>query len=232
MDITNKNLWVLFTAGDTTVYVTQTLLSTWVVMACLIIFAAVVRIRLRKFRAVPKGLQNVIETLVEMMRTFARETLGEELEHWGAYFFGAFSFILFSNYIGLLPFNLRPPTADLATTGALALITFLLIHGLGLVRQKGKYIKSFVEPIAFFLPINIIGEIAKPLSLAFRLFGNILSGVIIAGMLYGMLPIALRFVLPDVAHVWFDILVGALQTYVFTTLSMTFIQQKSSDIFS
>ena len=231
MDFTNKNLMPLFTLGDTTVYLTQTLLATWVVMAILITFAIIVRIRLRKFKGVPKGFQNVIETLVDMMRKFARETLGDDLEHWGAYFFGAFSFILLSNYISLLPLNLRSPTADLATTGALALITFALIHGLGIYKQRGKYLKSYIEPIVFFLPINLIGELAKPLSMAFRLFGNILSGVIIAGMIYNMLPIALRFILPAITHTYFDVLVGALQTYVFTMLSMTFINQKSTNIF-
>ena len=222
----------MFSVGDTTVYVTQTLLSTWVVMVLLIALTIVVRIGLRRFKQIPRGFQNVIETLVDMMRTFARETLGEGLEQWGGYFFGGFAFILFSNYVGLLPFNLRPPTADLATTGAVAGLVFLLIHGLGLFKQKSGYIKSYVEPMVFFLPINIIGEISKPLSLAFRLFGNMLSGVIITGMLYNMLPIALRFLLPDIAHAYFDILVGALQTYVFTMLSMTFINQKTSDIFA
>jgi len=192
----------------------------------------VVRIRLRKFKPVPRGFQNVIETLTDMMRNFARETLGEGLDFLGGYFFGAFAFILASNYTGLLPFNLRPPTADLATTGALGLLVFILIHGTGIVRQKGKYLKSYIEPMPLFLPINLIGEIAKPLSLAFRLFGNILSGLIIAAMLYNLLPIALRFILPDVAHIYFDILVGALQTYVFTTLSMTFINIKASSIYS
>ena len=230
MDFGNGNLWVLFTWGDVTVYVTETLLATWIVMAVLFLATIAVRIRLRSFRSVPRGLQNGIEALVELMRGFARETMGEELESWGGYFFGAFAFILASNYSGM--FGLRPPTSDLSTTGALALITFLLIHGIGFSRQKGKYLKSYIEPAIPFLPINLIGELAKPLSLAFRLFGNILSGVIIAGMLYRMLPLAFRFLLPDVAHVYFDILVGALQSYVFTVLSMTFIRQKSSDIFS
>jgi F-type H+-transporting ATPase subunit a len=230
VDFTNRNLWVFFTWGDTTVYVTQTLLATWVVMAVLFGFTIYVRIRMRKFKSVPRGFQNVIEALVDIMRVFARENLGEDLENWGGYFFGAFAFILASNYSGL--FGLRPPTADLATTGALAIITFGLIHGIGIAKKKGQYLKSFTEPVLIFLPINIIGELAKPLSLAFRLFGNLLSGVIIAGMLYNLLPVALRFVLPNVAHAYFDLIVGAIQAYVFTMLSMTFVQQKSTDLFS
>ena len=230
MDFGNRNLWVLFTWGDETVYVTETLLATWVVMAALILFTIVVRVRMRSFRDVPTGFQNAIEAAVAMMQGFVQDTLGEELEEWGGFFFGAFAFVLASNYSGM--FGLRPPTSDLAVTAALATITFVLIHGIGIARQKGKYLKSYIEPTLLFLPINLIGELAKPLSLAFRLFGNILSGVIIAGMVYSMLPMMLRFVLPNVVHAYFDVLVGALQAYVFTVLSMTFVRQKSSDIFS
>lgn len=227
MDFGNKNLSVLFTWGDKTVYLTETIFATWIVMGILFIFTIFVNIRLRKFRGVPRGFQNVIEALIDMMRKFATETLGEELEQLNGYFFGAFTFILVSNYSGM--FGLRPPTSDLATTGALALITFFFIHGLGLTKQKGKYLKSYIEPVALFLPINLIGELAKPLSMAFRLFGNMLSGVIIGGMIYNMLPFVMRFMLPNIAHLYFDILVGALQSYVFVILSMTFIREKSTN---
>ena len=230
MDFGNQNLRVLFTWGDVTVYLTETLLATWVVMAVLTLFAVFVRIRLRSFKSVPTGFQNVIEAAVSMMRDFARDALGEELEHWGAYFFGAFTFILASNYSSM--FGLRPPTSDLSTTGALAAITFTLIHGIAISKKKGRYLKSYIEPAIPFLPINLIGELSKHVALAFRLFGNILSGVIIAGMLYRMLPMAFRILLPNVAHAYFDVLVGALQAYVFTMLSMTFVRQGSSDIFS
>ena len=229
MEFGNRNLSVLFTFGDTTIYLTETLLATWIVMGVLILFALVVRFRLRSFKNNPAGFQNVIETMVESMQSFVRENLGEEMESWGGCFFSVFAFVLASNYSGM--FCLRPPTSDLATTGALGLFVFALIHGIGLSRQKGKYFKSFFEPSPIFLPINLISELAKPLSLAFRLFGNILSGVIIAGLIYSMLPLALRFLLPNIAHVYFDVMVGALQAYVFTTLSMTFVKQKASDMF-
>ncbi|MCL2121643.1 MAG: F0F1 ATP synthase subunit A [Clostridiales bacterium] len=230
MNFSNQNLWFLFTLGDTEIYITETILATWIVMAVLILFAVFVRLRLRSFKRVPTGFQNIIETLIEMMQGFVKDNLDEDMERHGGFFFGLFVFILTSNYSGM--FGLRPPTSDLATTGALAMMVFVMIHGMGIARQKGKYIKSYIEPAFLFLPINIIGELAKPLSLAFRLFGNILSGVIIATMIYNMLPIVFRFLLPDVAHVYFDILVGALQAYVFTVLSMTFVMQKSTDIFS
>jgi len=225
MSFANDNLAVLFEWNGTTVYLTQTLVSTWVVMGALILLAIVVRVWLSRFKNVPKGFQNIIEILVETMSNFTKSTMGEKLEGFGGYFYSIFAFILFSNYSGLV--GLRPPTADLATTAALALSTFLLIHGSGIYMRRGRYIKDYFSPYPIFFPINLMGELSKPISLAFRLFGNMLAGVIIVGLVYQMLPLALRFVLPDVLHAYFDIFAGALQAFIFTVLSMTFIQQKA-----
>ncbi|MCL1848643.1 MAG: F0F1 ATP synthase subunit A [Clostridiales bacterium] len=226
MDFNNRILALLFTWGDTPVYLTESLLATWIVMGVLILFTAYVNLRMRKFKGVPTGFQNVVELLVDTMHGFAKETLGEELEPLGAYFFGVFAFVLASNYSAL--FGLRPPTSDLATTGALAIGTFILCHFFGIRKKKGQYFKAYLEPMVPFLPLNIIDIFTKPVSLAFRLYGNILSGIIIVGLLYNMLPIVCRFLLPNVAHAFFDIIVGAIQTYIFTILSMTFIREIAS----
>ena len=225
MSIVNKNLWALFEYNGGTFYVTQTLLSTWIVMAVLIVFALIVRLRLPYFKSVPGRFQNVIETLVETMSNFAKSTMGEGAGDFGGYFFAVFAFIIISNYSALI--GLRPPTADLSTTAALALSTFALTHITGIRIAKGKYFKEYFSPNFIFFPINLVGEIAKPISLSFRLFGNMLGGVIIIGLVYNMLPVALRFVLPDVLHAYFDVFVGALQAFIFTVLSMTFISQKA-----
>ena len=76
--------------------------------------------------------------------------------------------------------------------------------------------------------MNVVGELAKPVSLSFRLFGNILGGLIIMGLVYQLLPVVLTILLPSVLHLYFDVLVGALQAFIFTVLSMTFISQKGS----
>lgn len=225
MDFSNKNLWLLFEWNGEKIYMTQTLLATWIVMGVLIALAVVVRIRLSSFQNVPRGFQNLIETAVETMANFARNTMGERMESLGGYFFSIFAFILLSNYSGL--FGLRQPTADLATTAALALSTFVIIHAVGIYCQRGHYLKQYLSPFPLFLPLNIVGEIAKPISLAFRLFGNMLGGLIIIGLVYEMLPLALRLLLPSVLHAYFDVFAGALQAFIFTVLSMTFIQQKS-----
>lgn len=227
MDFTNKNLWVLFEWNGEKFYVTQSLLSTWIVMAALILVAVVVRLRLRSFKSVPRGFQNVVEAVVEVMSNFTKSTMGDKLAGYDGYFFSIFLFILISNYSGLI--GLRPPTSDLATTAALALATFVLIHVTGIRMQKGKYFKEYFLPNPIFFPINLVGELSKPISLAFRLFGNLLGGVIIMGLVYEMLPFVLRFVLPDILHAYFDVFVGALQAFIFTVLSMTFISQKAVD---
>ena len=225
MDFSNKNLWVLFEWRGQTVYVTQTLLSTWIVMGTLILLAVVVRLRVASFKTIPGRAQNIVEALVETMANFTKSTMGEGFDGFGAYFFGVFAFILLSNYSGLA--RLRPPTADLAVTLALALCSFLMIHITGIRRRKWKYLKSYIEPNPVFLPINLIGTVAEPLSLGFRLFGNMLGSVVIINLVYYMLPWFLSFVLPDILHAYFDIFAGALQAFIFTVLSMTFIKQKA-----
>lgn len=223
----NKNLLFLFEWNGEPIYLTQTLLTTWIVMGALILFAVIVRVRLLSFKNVPRGFQNLVEIMVESMDNLAASTMGERLEGYGGYFFSVFAFILVSNYSGLI--GLRPPTADLATTAALALSTFVIIHFTGIRVRRGKYFKDYFSPNPIFFPINLVGELSKPISLAFRLFGNLLGGVIIMGLVYQMLPFVLRFVLPGVLHAYFDVFVGALQAFIFTVLSMTFISQKVED---
>ena len=227
MDFTNKNLGVLFSIGNDTVYLTQTFVSTWIVMAILIVFAVIVRLSMSKFKDIPNGFQNIVEAMVETMSNFAVSTMGKKLEGYGGIYFSFFIFILVSNYSGL--FGLRVPTADLGTTGALAIMTFSLIHYSGIRMQRKRYFKGFFEPNPIFFPINLVGEFSKPISLGFRLFGNMLGGLIIMGLVYEMLPFAMRFILPDVLHAYFDIFAGALQAFIFTVLSMTFISQKAGD---
>jgi len=228
MDFTNHNLWPLFTINGHTAYVTQSILGTWIIMAVLFIFAIVVRIKLKNFKDTPKpgSLQNIIELCVESMNNMAQNNLGKGLSWLGAYFFGVFAFILVCNYSGL--FKMRPPTADLATTLALALNTFFLIHILGITRRKTEYLKDYLKPVFLFLPMNIIGELSRPVSLSFRLFGNILGGTIMLDLLYVSLPILFRIALPTFIHAYLDIFVGALQSFIFCVLSMTFINEKAS----
>jgi F-type H+-transporting ATPase subunit a len=218
----------LFTINGHTAYLTQSILGTWIIMVVLVIATLILRGKIKKFTLIPKegSLQNILELMVESMHNMAETNMGKDLTWLGGYFFGVFVFIICCNYSGM--FKLRPPTADLATTLPLALNTFFLIHILGLVRRKGEYFKEFLKPVFLFLPMNIIGELARPVSLSFRLFGNILGGTIMLDMLYISLPIFLRIALPDFIHLYLDVFVGALQAFIFSVLSMTFIKEKAS----
>ncbi|MCD7777523.1 MAG: F0F1 ATP synthase subunit A [Clostridiales bacterium] len=219
--------YIPITIGNFSFRLTETVIDTWIIMLVLIIFAVIVRIKLKKFTEVPEsGFQNFIETIVEMMDSFVTSNMGVKYSYFGCWFFGVFAFILVSNLSGLIA--LRPPTADLATTAALALTTFVLIHFMGLITGKLGYFKGYLEPIPFLLPLNIISEIATPISLSFRLFGNILGGLIIMGLVY-TLPIYVRFFIPGFLHMYFDVFAGCLQTFIFVMLSMTFIKDKIPD---
>jgi len=174
------------------------------------------------FKEVPTGnFQNIVETLIETFDNFVRQAAGEKLLFLGNWFFMVFSFVLVSNLSGIVGF--RPPTADWATTFALALVTFILIQAMGIKFRGRKYIKSFFEPFFIFFPLNLIGELARPISLSFRLFGNILAGMILMSLLYNLAPIYVRFVIPAALHAYFDLFIGALQAYIFCVLGLAFI---------
>lgn len=222
MDIVNNNRALLFELNGVPLYLTDSMFATWIVSAVLIVFAVIVRIKLRKFKKVPSGFQNAVEALVELVGNLTKSVLGEKLEFLGAYFFGVFVFIIAANYSGI--FGLRPPTTDLATNLSLALGTFFLIHYHGIRMRKLDYVKDYFSPFFLFLPFNILGQLGKPVSLSFRLFGNILGGFIILEVMYSMLPVVARFFLPAIGHVFFDLFGGFLQAFVFTMLSMTFVQ--------
>ncbi len=203
------------------IWFTETIRNTWIVMGVLLGLALIVRLSLQHFQTIPKGFQNVVEMIVDVLDKFTMSTMGEKNKSFGPFYGSMFFFILLCNLSGLV--GLRPPTADLATTLALALITFFMIQGFAL-RAKGlRYFKGFFEPIPLLFPLNVIGELANPVSLSFRLFGNILGGVIIMGLYYSMPMWLIKIGIPAMLHAYFDVFAGVLQTFIFVMLSMTFV---------
>ena len=211
-DISN---FAVFEVGGVEVWFTETILITWIIMLVMIAFAVVVRIKLTKFSKKPTGLQNVVEALVEMFDKFVVSMAGPQLKYLGNWFFTVFAFVLVSNFSGAL--GIRPPTADWAMTFALAIATFALIHIIGIKYRGRGYLISLLNPL------NLIGELAKPISLSFRLFGNILAGIILMAIIYNVPPIWVSFILPVALHGYFDLAIGFLQTYIFCALSLAFI---------
>ena len=220
LDFSNKYVLPVHIGGEE-FYITQSIISTWIVMLVLIILALVVRFYISRFKAIPKGFQNVIELIVEVVNSFTISTMGERNKRFASFYGSVFLFILFSNLWGLL--GMRPPTSDLSTTFAMALMTFLMVQYYGIKTGGIKnYLKGFLDPLPFLLPLNVIGELANPVSLSFRLFGNIVGGVIIMGLIYAALPGLLQIGIPAVLHVYFDVFSGYAGIY-FVMLSMIFV---------
>lgn len=210
--------------------VTETVVNTWLIMAVLVVLSI---IGTRSLQLVPKGKQNLAEAVVEVLNNLTKQTMGDDKIGFAPYMGTLFLMLLFMNLLGLI--GLRPPTADLNTTLALAVMTFVMIHYFG-ARTKGlgTYLKGFTEPFVFLLPLNIMGELATPISLSFRLFGNMVGGLIVLSLAYGgltslssmlgldLLPL-FQGGIPVVLHLYFDVFAGVLQTFIFVMLTMVFV---------
>ncbi|WP_408609348.1 F0F1 ATP synthase subunit A [Anaerosporobacter faecicola] len=204
-------------------YFTTTHISIIIVMLALIIFAVIANRKIKKAdpNKVPGTFLNIVEYMVQAIDDLTLTNMGTKHGAKFSNYIGTiFIFILLSNISGL--FGLRPPTADYGTTLALALITFVMIHYNGFKYQKASHVTNLFKPL-LLTPINIIGEIATPISMSLRLFGNILSGTVMMGLIYGLLPKIITLVWPGFLHAYFDVFSGAIQTYVFCMLTMVFI---------
>ncbi len=191
---------------------------TWLVMAILIGVAFVVS---RAVQMVPGGVQNLIETVVGGIDGLLEETMGEEGK---AYFplIATFAlFILVSNLIALIP-GFAPPTANINTNAALALTVFVTTHVVGLKKHGASYLKHFLGPIWWLAPlifvIEIIGHLARPLSLTLRLFGNMWGHEIVLMIFIALVPLVV-----PVPMMLMGVLVAFIQTFVFTLLAMIYI---------
>ncbi len=204
-------------------WITTTHISILIVMLILIGFAFIVNRKMKHATDVPDTFQNIAELIVEKLDGVVEGVMGENSKKFKNYISTIFIFILCSNISGL--FGLRPPTADYGTTLALALITFTMITFCKFKYQKVKgVLQGLCDPWPFWVPINLIGDVAVPISLSLRLFANVLSGTIIMALIYALLgKIALLW--PAALHFYFDLFSGAIQTYVFCMLTMTYIGQ-------
>lgn len=208
-----------------TVWITTTHVSLLLVVLILCGFSIAAGRAMKKGTEVPGGFQNVVELIVEKLDGMVDSTMGKNASGFYNYIGTIFIFILFSNISGLL--GLRPPTADYGVTFPLGVLTFVLIHFNQFKYQKPKDIwKDMCSPLPPWLPIwfpiNVISEIAVPISLSLRLFANILSGTIMMALIYGLLGV-IATAWPAALHVYFDLFSGAIQTYVFCMLTMTYI---------
>ncbi len=204
-----------------TVWITTTHVCVLIVMLIIIGFCIAANRAIKHATEVPGGFQNVVELIVEKLDGMTSGAMGKQAARYRNYIGTIFIFILFSNISGLL--GLRPPTADYGVTLALAVITFTLIHFNKFKYQKvSGVLKGLCDPWPIWAPINIISDLAVPISLSLRLFANILSGTAIMALIYTLLS-KVAIIWPAALHVYFDLFSGAIQTYVFCMLTMTYI---------
>lgn len=180
----------------------------------------------------PKGAVLVFESLVNICAGVIKANLNQKTWKFLPVFGTLMIMMSISNMMGL--FGLQPPTSNLSLIMVLTIGAFLMIHGLDIKNHglKGKW-KSLTDPTPALLPLNIIGEIAFPVSLTLRLFGNMLGGTIIVGLVYvlvqALMPATgLLLTVTPFIHMYFDIFTAVLQTYIFFTL-MTFFLADSVD---
>ena len=165
--------------------------------------------------------------LVDLINKMTKENVGKFWKAYAPYFLTLAIFLCVSNISGI--FGLSSPTSYLLVNAALAVITFFIIQVTGIVSNGIKnYSKSFFEPVFLLFPINLIGEITLPVSLALRLMGNIMSGAVLSKIIFGLLGwFAIPFL--PVYNAIFDIFFGVIQTVVFLLLSIMFAGMKVND---
>lgn len=215
---------LLITIGGKEMIIHASIVNTVLVVILLSLFALYAN---KKFKDAdtskkPVGFQNIVEILVEAVNNLVKDTMGEKNMGFAPYIFTIICFIAVANLLGLA--GLTPPTSDFSVTFSLALITFFTTQIMLFKTRRGLggYLKSFGEPFVLLTPLNVIGELSNPVSLSFRLFGNIMSGGIIMTLLYSALGYFAPIVTP-VLHGYFDVFAGLLQTFIFAMLTMIFI---------
>ena len=198
--------------------VAESVVITWVIMAILVI-GSIILVRGLRVENVSKK-QLVLETIVGTLYDFFYDLLGEKGKRYIPYLMTVGIYIAFSNMIGLL--GMKSPTKAVGVTGALALMSIVLIEYSG-VHAKGpkKFLKSFAEPIPIMLPMNILEMFIRPLSLCMRLFGNILGAFVIMELIKYVAPL----LVPIPFSMYFDIFDGFIQAYVFVFLTSLFIKE-------
>ena len=227
LEVGEHFLWKI---GNFTVH-GQVFLNSWIVIALLVIASLAATRNLQK---IPSGIQNFMEFVLEFVRDLTRNQIGEkEYRDWVPFVGTLFLFIFVSNWSGaLVPWKLvelpsgelAAPTNDINTTVALALLTSLAYFYAGLKKKGLGYFKHYIEPTPILLPIAILEDFTKPLSLSFRLFGNILADELVVAVLVLLVPLLIP--LPVMA---LGLFTSAIQALVFATLAAAYIHEALAD---
>jgi len=213
-----------FHAFGQDLWITTTEIGLSIITIVILILAFATDRKMKRATEVPGTFQNIMELLVDSLDKMVKETMGHNAKKFVNYIGTIFLFILFCNISGL--FGLRTPTGDFGVTFMLGVFTFCIVQYQGIKNHGIGHLTSLAKPFVVLFPINLIGEITNPLSQALRLFGNMMSGVVIMGLWYGMMPIFVKIGIPSFLHVYCDLFSGCIQTYVFCMLTMVYVNDK------
>ena len=213
--------------------ITETVIVSWLVMLLLIAGSILLT---RRLKEIPAGPQAILEIGVEFLNNFAKDKFGSFSKFLGPYIGTVFLFLLAANIIGVIspielkafgrefhpPFVIRPPTRDINVTGALALMSISLVLIFGFAsRGFVGWFKRLLYPLPLMLPFNILEYATRLISLALRLFGNILGCFVLMKLIEGLLPV----VLPVVFSLYLDFFDGALQALIFVFLTSIYLSE-------
>lgn len=207
--------------------VTSRVTTMWGIMIILLILSFLAT---RNLKRVPSGVQNVMELVIEGLLNFFSGILGRErAREFFPFLATLFLLIVFSNYSGLIPgaghiTGLAAPTSTWSITVAWALLVFIATHFYGIKKRGLSYFKHFVQPVFFMLPLNIVEEFIKPLSLSLRLYGNVFGEEMIIAFLLSMVPYFLP--LPMMA---LSVLFCLVQAFVFVLLTAVYLSLSTAD---
>lgn len=202
--------------------INETITNTWIVMIVLTVVSILVTRKLRP-DVPPNRWRTALEVIVTAIQSQIEEISPRASRH-VLYFSGTlFLFIALSNLLLVVP-GFTPPTSSLSTTAALAFSVLIAVPLFGITRQGiGGYLKTYVQPSVVMLPFNIISEFSRGISLAIRLYGNVMGGAVIAGILLGVAP----FFFPVVMDV-LGLLTGLIQAYIFAILATVYISSATA----
>ena len=202
---------------ETTGLLNDTIIFTWAVMVLMAVGSWLITRKLSTGPKIPRW-QNLLEVVVRGIRGQIREVSRQDPGRYLPFIGTLFLFIAVSNLLGVVP-GYRSPTGSLSTTTALALCVFVAVPLFGITqRGVGDYLKIYLEPSPMMLPFNVIGEVSRTVALAVRLFGNVMSGAMIGGILLAVVPI----IIPTAMDL-LGLLTGMIQAYIFAILAMVYI---------
>ncbi|MEL6248390.1 MAG: F0F1 ATP synthase subunit A [Cyanobacteria bacterium J06648_16] len=206
---------ILIPLGPLTV--NATLVFTWFVMGLLILVSWWVTRKLSPSTRISPG-QNLLEVLVLGVKSQIRDISEQDPDPYLPFVGTLFIFIATSNLLSILP-GYQPPTGSLSTTAALAICVFVAVPLFGIRRQGWRsYLRQYVQPTPIMLPFNLISDVSRIISLAVRLFGNVMSGTMIVAILLSIAPLFFPVVMQALG-----LLTGLIQAYIFAVLAMVFI---------